>query len=261
MEHQDDLTSGPERESAERDMERERDEARERHAEGARETERAEESEWDATTDREMDIEQASELPEREARRREDAESYDPATAVDHLTDASPTTGEVVGEGVGGITGTLAGAAIGSLGGPIGTVIGAIAGAAGGWWAGRAVAEAAQTFDDHDGYYSERYMRSEARPLDRPYDLMRPAFQLGHVARHNPDYINRPFDEIEPELRRGWTDDLRMQYGEWEEVRPFAKEAYTTSDEQLTEARERTHDHIEARRHSIKADVGPPKYY
>jgi hypothetical protein len=138
-----------------------------------------------------------------------------------------PAPPEVVGEGVGGVGGAVAGAAIGSLAGPVGTVIGGIAGAVGGWWAGRAVADSMTDIrpEDDDAYRSH-FESSEPRPADRAYDDVRPAYQVGHLAGSNPDYAGRDFDDIEPDLRCGWTDSLRARHGDWEQVRPYAREGF-----------------------------------
>ena len=137
------------------------------------------------------------------------------------------TVGNEVGEAAGGISGVLAGAAIGSLGGPLGTIIGGLAGAVSGWWAGRAISEAAQhiTHDD-DSAFRSHYESSSNRLADRSYDDVRPAYQLGHLASRNPDYANRDFNDIESDLRAGWTDDVRSRYGEWDSVRGYARDAY-----------------------------------
>lgn len=137
------------------------------------------------------------------------------------------TVGNEVGEAAGGISGVLAGAALGSLGGPLGTIIGGLAGAVSGWWAGRAIAEAASHYShDDDAAYRAHYESSSNRLADRSYDDVRPAYQLGHLASRNPDYANRSFDEVESDLRRGWTDDVRSRHGEWESVRGYARDAY-----------------------------------
>jgi uncharacterized protein (TIGR02271 family) len=145
---------------------------------------------------------------------------------------------EKIGEGVGGVAGAAAGAAIGSLAGPVGTAIGAIAGAVGGWWSGRAAADAASSIDTSDeDYYRQRF----AETGGRDYDSARPAYQLGHAAGYNPDYAGRSFEEIEPDLRRGWTDDVAESTDEWENVRGYARDAFergqqrrlTLAEEQL----------------------------
>lgn len=136
--------------------------------------------------------------------------------------------GEEVGEAVGGVSGVVAGAAIGSAAGPIGTIIGGIAGAVGGWWAGKAVADATHKFTtEDDSFYRERFETSSGRLADRSYDDVRPAYQLGHIASMNPDYNGRGFDDIEPELQKGWSNDLRARHGDWSAVRPYAEQAYS----------------------------------
>ena len=135
--------------------------------------------------------------------------------------------GTVVGEAVGGVSGIATGMALGSLGGPVGTIIGGIAGAIGGWWSGRAISEAAPHFTDaDDSVYRDRYERSGDRRADGSYDLVRPAYQLGHLAGRNPDYAGLDFADVEQDLRQGWTDEVRGAHGDWERVRSFARDGY-----------------------------------
>src|SRR5829696_6230178 len=143
------------------------------------------------------------------------------------------TRNERIGEGVGGVAGAAAGAAVGSLAGPVGTVIGAIAGAAGGWWSGKAAADAASNIDTtDDAFYRQRFTESGGRD----YDTARPAYHLGHVAGFNPDYEGRSFEEIEPDLRRGWTS---AGTSDWNDVRSFARDAFERGQERrLTLAEE-----------------------
>jgi hypothetical protein len=150
--------------------------------------------------------------------------------------------GNLVGEGVGGVSGIATGAALGSLGGPVGTVIGALAGAIGGWWSGRAISEAAASYtDDDDSHYQSHYKLTPSRTASAAgsaavagaaaggtgsYDDVRPAYQIGHIAGRNPDYAGRSFDEVEGDLRRGWTSDVSTRHGEWDTVRHHARDAY-----------------------------------
>jgi hypothetical protein len=116
--------------------------------------------------------------------------------------DHEPTTGDKIGEAVGGVSGALTGAAVGSPAGPIGTIIGGIAGAVGGWWAGRTVAEAAAKFNEHDdNNYRQAYEARPDRLVDRSYEDVRPAYQLGHLASENPDYTGKNFESIEMDLQ------------------------------------------------------------
>lgn len=140
--------------------------------------------------------------------------------------DDRPGVADHVGEAAGGISGVLAGAAIGSAGGPVGTIIGGIVGAMGGWWTGRTVSEAATNIThSDDDYYRTHYESSPTRKADRTYDHVRPAYHLGHLAAHNPDYRDREWDAVERDLQKGWASDTTR--GEWTSVRDYAREGYT----------------------------------
>jgi len=147
---------------------------------------------------------------------------------MDTHNDHVHTNGEKIGETVGGVSGALTGAAVGAPAGPIGSIIGGIAGAVGGWWAGRTVADAAGKFNEHeDNNYRQAYETRSDRLADRSYEDVRPAYQLGHLASENPDYNGKNFEQIEADLQRGWTNDIRARHGDWSQVRPFAEEAYS----------------------------------
>jgi hypothetical protein len=142
----------------------------------------------------------------------------------------------VVGEGAGGIAGAAAGAALGSLGGPLGTVVGGIAGAIGGWWAGREIGEAAESWsEEEDRHWREEYESAPDRLADRGYEVIRPAYQLGYIAAHHPGYRHRPFEAIEEDLQKGWTDEHRRRHGDWRTVRGFASRAYRHRSTALTQ--------------------------
>ena len=176
---------------------------------------------------------------------------------------------DVVGEATGGLAGAATGAALGSLGGPIGTIIGGIAGAVGGWWSGRAISEAASHYtEDDDAYYRSQFESRRAggalRP-DREPDLAadertsdialartegysgdyldyRPAYQLGHLAALNPEYASRTFEDVEPDLRRGWTADASERHGGWDEAREHARSAYERARHRLSGQQDREVD-------------------
>jgi uncharacterized protein (TIGR02271 family) len=161
--------------------------------------------------------------------------------AAQNRNNSDIESNEAIGKGVGGVGGAAAGAAVGSLAGPVGTAIGALAGAVGGWWAGKAAADAASDIDASDDDYYQRHFRetSGRTSSGRGFDTARPAYQLGHVAGLNPDYEGRSFEDIEPHLRQGWTDDLSNQSGDWNDVRDFARNAFERGQERrLTLAEE-----------------------
>ncbi len=141
--------------------------------------------------------------------------------------DSHPSHVDEAGEAVGGIGGVLTGAAVGSAIGPIGTIIGGIAGAVGGWWAGRAVTEAASgVTKDDDEFYRGHYESSSTKLADRGFDDVRPAYHLGHVAAHNPDYSGKNWNDISSDLQRGWTPEYTKKYGDWNTVSGFANEGF-----------------------------------
>lgn len=111
---------------------------------------------------------------------------------------------------------------------PMDIISSAIAGKIGGWWGTRAAADAVTSYAQEDDLlYRDRYENSPRQLADRAYGEVRPAYQLGHLAKRNPDYAGRDFHSIEPELRAGWTDLVASRYGEWGHVREFVREAYT----------------------------------
>ena len=138
-----------------------------------------------------------------------------------------PSNKEEAAKGAGGLGGAAAGAAIGAMAGPVGAVIGGLAGAVGGWWAGKGIADATSSFDEkEEQYYRSHYESDPNRAADRRYEDVRPYYILGHVAAHNPDYRTREFDEIEPELQRGWGGQSQAQL-DWTGGRSYARAAFT----------------------------------
>lgn len=131
-----------------------------------------------------------------------------------------PTISEQIGEGVGGVGGTLTGAAIGALGGPLGAILGGIAGALGGWWAGEKLGQAVDEAVAADEAYRNHYT---SRPVEGlSYEEMHPAYVVGHAAAENPDWADRTWEEIEPELHRSWSYPGLT----WEQARPYALQAF-----------------------------------
>lgn len=133
--------------------------------------------------------------------------------------------GRRTGEAAGSVTGTLGGAVLGSAAGPLGAIIGGVAGAAGGWWAGRAVADAASGFSAEEEHYRAHHEAMIAEGESPEYERVRAAYGLGHIAGRNPGYRGRPYDEIEEEIRGGWNEE----YGAYEEMRPFVRHGYRRS--------------------------------
>lgn len=155
-------------------------------------------------------------------------DTRDTRDARDDRDDAS--VGKVAAEGVGGAAAGAAGAAIGAMAGPVGMIVGGLAGIVGGWWAGKAAVESAHHYTpEDDRHYRHTYESSPSRIADRSYDDVRPAYQVGHLAGRNPDYKDRDWDAVEPDLEQGWTNTVRERHGEWDAARPFARDAFTRS--------------------------------
>ena len=114
-----------------------------------------------------------------------------------------------------------------ALGRSVDQVVNGIATSVGGWWADHDAAASVRrvTFED-DVVYRAHYDFSPTRLADRSYEVVRPAYLVGHIAGGNPAYAGVPFENIERDLRAGWTDDIRLKHGDWDAVRQYAKEAF-----------------------------------
>lgn len=152
------------------------------------------------------------------------------ATATDRgLGPVDPNVTQAEAGAAGGAAGVASGAMIGTvIGGPPGTIVGAVAGALGGWWAGHGAAHAAKNIsEDDERYYRSHYDSTAGRLADRTYEHARPVYHFGYLAAEHPEYRGREFDAIEADLQKGWTDDLRLKYGEWTTVRGYAREGWS----------------------------------
>jgi hypothetical protein len=156
-----------------------------------------------------------------------------------------PSLGDEIGEATGGIAGVLLGAGIGSSAGPVGTLLGGIAGAIGGWWSGRAIAEAAEKLStDDDQEFRAHYESADERIGDRGYDDVRGAYILGHIASHNPNFQDREFADVEPELERGWRACPNPPCA-WEQARAFVGEGYRRGLQRRGRTDRRTVERVE----------------
>jgi hypothetical protein len=131
---------------------------------------------------------------------------------------------ETLGEGAGGFLGGATGMSIGAIGGPVGLVIGGLAGALGGWWVGREIGDAFTKGDDDA--FRRHFETVRGRLADRSYEDARPAYVAGHLAGRNPEYRERSFEDIEPDLRCGWSGEVVNLCGEWPSVRHYARAAF-----------------------------------
>ena len=151
-------------------------------------------------------------------------------------------TGAPAGAAAGAIAGATAGLATGVFG-PIGAIVGAIAGGVGGATAGAAGGQVAANdlyTGAADAHYRALWEAMPDRPGDRSFESVRLAYQFGHVAAQLPEYVGCHFGEVEPELRRQWSDDFRARAGAWEGVCHHVEDAFSHArSEGLGERRDR----------------------
>jgi len=103
----------------------------------------------------------------------------------------------------------------------------------------RAVVEAASSLSHEDeAYFREHYDNVPNRAADRAYDDVRPAYYLGQIASHNPNFLEREFTEVEPELERGWAE-YSEKNGTWISVRDYAAEGFRRGRSKLDESARR----------------------
>lgn len=134
------------------------------------------------------------------------------------------------GAAAGAVGGAAAAATAGTLvAGPLGTIVGALIGAIGGGWAGFGAGEAAQLSDVDEARFRSHFTGDPDRPADLGFERARTAYHLGALAARNPDYAGRSFDEVEPDLRQGWTTEVEGQHGAWGVMRRYARAGFDTT--------------------------------
>jgi len=130
-----------------------------------------------------------------------------------------------VGTGVGAALGGAAtGAAAGAVAGPIGAAVGAAVGGVAGGLAGKAVAESIDPTVE-DAYWSKNYNVRPYYDPAVPYEHYRPAYQYGWEARSR--YPDKTFEEVEPELGRGWESARGHSPLKWERASQASRDAWT----------------------------------
>jgi len=137
---------------------------------------------------------------------------------------------EGMGEKVGGFAGRMAGRAGDAAVDATGAIFGSMASMLGSWWSGDEARQTARMFTDRDDRECRRHFDT-VRPQQRShaasdYATTRPYYQLGYVARHSPEYRNRRFSDVEPELRRAWSSSPQGRERSWDEVRDYVGYAF-----------------------------------
>ena len=146
---------------------------------------------------------------------------------VEHDVNPDPLTGEPgshpVGTGVGAATGAATGAAIGgAVGGPPGALLGAAIGGVAGGFAGKGMAEAVNPTEE-DAFWRANY-HNRPYAAGRTYDDLSPAYRYGWESRSR--YGNKPFDEVESDLARGWDRVKGESKLGWDQAKLAVKDAW-----------------------------------
>lgn len=105
---------------------------------------------------------------------------------------------------------------------PLGAVVGAIAGTLGGWWK-KAEEEPYELPEAEEQACRTHFASVPVMPPGMTYDLARTGYGLGYIASRNPDYRDRGFDEVEPDLRRGFGGADPADY---DSLRDFTRYGY-----------------------------------
>lgn len=129
-----------------------------------------------------------------------------------------------IGTGVGAAGGAVAGAVVGTaVGGPVGTLVGGAVGAATGALTGQAVAGAVNP-TEQDNYWRENYSSRDYVKQDRPYEEYQPAYRYGWESRGQMG--DRPFDEVEGDLERGWDKARGSSKLAWRDAKQATRDAW-----------------------------------
>jgi hypothetical protein len=105
---------------------------------------------------------------------------------------------------------------------PLAVVIGSIAGVVGGWW--KQAANATPDFPtSEDEACRAHFATVTIIPEGMSYDRARDGYALGYIAARNPGYSGRAFEDVEPDLRQGFTGERATEY---DALRDFARYGY-----------------------------------
>jgi hypothetical protein len=97
-----------------------------------------------------------------------------------------------------------------------------IGGVAGGY-AGKAVGESIDPTAE-DAYWRQNYQTRSYAESGADYDLYRPAYQYGWESYGQ--HRGRTFEEVEPELSRGWSSHCQSSSLRWEKAKDAARDAW-----------------------------------
>ena len=84
----------------------------------------------------------------------------------------------------------------------------------------------ATAYADHEDAYRRHYTNTFA-DSGESYDYYKPAYRWGHTYGTNPDYSDRDYAALEPEMRRGYEE--KHGTGTWERVKDAVRHAFDHS--------------------------------
>jgi hypothetical protein len=104
---------------------------------------------------------------------------------------------------------------------PLAVILGAIAGTVGGWW--RTASESMPDLPREEEQVCQAHFTTvTVLSPGMSFEQARPGYALGYIAARNPDYRGRAFEEVEPDLRHGFTDPGV----DYDSLREFARYGY-----------------------------------
>ena len=165
------------------------------------------------------------------------------ADGVDRNPD--PITGapgsHPTGVGIGSASGAATGAALGSIGGPIGAIIGGVAGAVVGGYTGKAAGEWNDPTED-ESYWRNNYTDRPYVKKGDTYDTYADSYRYGSTAARA--YPDRPFVEVEDDVRTDYANHPAAATTPYESARPAIEDAYTRAAAQRAARLRRDDDSI-----------------
>lgn len=73
-------------------------------------------------------------------------------------------------------------------------------------------------------YWAENFGSRPYATADRGFDYYRPAYQYGHEAAARLQ--GRPWEEVEPDLARGWDEYRGESRSKWEDIKEAVRDAW-----------------------------------
>jgi hypothetical protein len=130
----------------------------------------------------------------------------------------------LVGTGVGAVLGgAAAGAVTGTVAGPVGTLLGAAVGAGVGGLAGKGLAESIDSTHE-DAYWRTNFTGRSYVEGGSTFDDYGPAY--GYGVESFARYPGRVFDDVEPDLSRGWSSGRGTSCLSWDHAKHAVRDAW-----------------------------------